>query len=99
MGWSASQQLRDTTQNPVAGGIDLLGNPLYYPYSTTWEGLGLIVEHMRQNGWTFALDVSLDREWPEAYFHGKQFGAASAETYPRAVAIAAVLAAQGKRKF
>ena len=65
-------------------------------YSTTWEGIGLIVEHMKQNGWTFTLDVSLDREWPEAYFHGKQFGAASAETYPRAVATAAVLAAQGK---
>jgi hypothetical protein len=71
----------------------------YPAYSSTWEGIGLIVEHMRQNGWTFALDVSLDNEWPEARFHhtGKPMGAAVAEMYPRAVAMAAVLAAQGKR--
>jgi len=65
-------------------------------YSQTWEDMGLIVDHMRSNGWTFTLDVSLDRGWPEAYFHGKQLGVASAETYPRAVAMAAVLAVQGK---
>jgi hypothetical protein len=67
-------------------------------YSSSWEGIGLIVEHMRSNGWTFTLDVSLDNEWPEARFHkpGMQMGAASAATYPRAVATAAVLAVQGK---
>lgn len=79
-------------------------NPI--PLSTTWQGVGLVVEAMRAKGWRMRLETFEDSVDAEFYFpalinsegwlerDSKHFRA-TADDAPRAVALAALLAMEG----
>ena len=64
-----------------------------YPYSSTWEGLGRVVERMRELGWAWTMDYQLGSKFYTAEFwaHGKEpWGWAKADKAPDAVCRAAL---------
>ena len=62
-------------------------------YSSTWEGLGLVVERMRELGWAWTMDYQLGSKFytTEFWAHGKEpWGWAKANKAPEAVCLAAL---------
>ena len=102
---SKEEALQDA---PFAEGTNVV-YPCCDHYSTTWEGAGLVILRMRKLGFTYALysdgmlscpGYSWTENFPRArFFREGEFMAekaaeANADTLPRAVAIASILAIQ-----
>jgi len=70
-------------------------------YSTTWEGMKLVVEEMKRKGWSFTLQCWGDEEQIEEMPYEATFGflgsepTATANTAPHAVCLAALKALEG----
>lgn len=65
-------------------------------FSTTWQSMGLVVEAMRTRGWGLSLEIRCESANMIASF--KKCGVCrreKADTAPRAVALAALLALEG----
>lgn len=62
-------------------------------YSTTWEGIGLVVGEMDRREWGLTLNYD-GEQWLAAFLGHKDVPYAEAETAPHACALAAISALQ-----
>ena len=84
-------------------GLNLDGSYGYIPaYSTTWEGMSLVIEEMQRRGFFYTIQNGSDgkqyvkfEKWNEDYSLAA-FGRHESETTPHAAVVAAIQAIQGE---
>lgn len=90
--------------NQIKNGIEfpkgeLSGGVTLTRYSTSWEGMRLVVERMREMG--FCFQVTQDSKWDAGFMNKEQedFWSGDSDIAPHAVCLAALAAIEGGVKL